>query len=401
MTTATVAGLPLLSAEIRVPLVGAWHADIAADGATALAGRVEIAVDGVTFSGTVVPGRSGVSGGRLQAVVVGGAGGLSKALPAKNYAHGVSVGASVRTVVGDILRECGETLSPTSSTDVLAKFLGKWERSADLASRGIADVLEKAGASWRVLNDGTIWVGVDTFPDQEIEHVLEDEDWTKGVLDVAPAAPDLRPGVTFHGQRITYVKHTVGTALRTEAYVTGSPGNIFERLFRGIRREIDYSRKYLARVVSQGADGTLSVVPDDERIRGRGMDKVAIRTGLPGSVKVPQGARVMVGFDGGDPAKPYAEGWDGTTFTEVQIGNGTLPAARQGDMVLCGGPTTAVILTPVPPGVPAPPNAAIAAGMPCLMTFVQLPPTATLPPISTPSPYLPAVVSSGNQQIKE
>ncbi len=320
MAGPTINGAKLMKAGVRMPQVGPWHADAESDGTAALSGAVTMVIEGVTFVGTVIPSRSGASGSRVRTKIVGGAGGLSGTLDAKQYASGPTVGDVVR----DVLDEAGETLSATAETAVLAASFPKWERSRGPASRALADVLESTGASWRVLADGTVWVGVETFPEQTVSHVLIDEDMGTGVLDLAPTAPDLRPAVTFLGHRITYVVHRLASSsLRTEAYVTGGPANSFERIMGGIRREIDFSRTYGARVVSQAGDGTLQLMPDSERMRGFGLSGVKIRHGVPGSVTVPAGARCRLAFEDGDPGRPYAMLWDTAALTELKLGAGT------------------------------------------------------------------------------
>jgi hypothetical protein len=97
----------------------------------------------------------------------------------------------------------------------------------------------------------------------------------------------------------------------------------FARLVRWVMRDAVYQRMYPARVVGQDAAGRLDLVPDDERIRGTGTQAVSIRHGLPGvSVEVPVGARVMLGFEEANPAKPYAALWEGVTpFTLINVGD--------------------------------------------------------------------------------
>src|SRR5690554_802183 len=155
----TIAGQPLISAEITMPGVGAWHADTASDGTTAFSGRVTVEIDGVEFVGTVI--RSGVNGGRVLSRIVGGAGGLSRQLPAKNYA----AGPTVATVLGDILRESGESLAATAEAATTARALPKWHRSQDTTAAALVRLLDGVQASWRVLRDGTIWVGSQVWPE--------------------------------------------------------------------------------------------------------------------------------------------------------------------------------------------------------------------------------------------
>ena len=80
----------------------------------------------------------------------------------------------------------------------------------------------------------------------------------------------------------------------------------------------DYHASYVARVVSQDDAGLLSVVPDNKRLPA--MVGVPIRYGVPGvSAKVESGARVLIGFEGGDRRFPIATIWESAALTELRI----------------------------------------------------------------------------------
>ncbi len=318
-----------------MPRAGAWHAEIESSddvGPPATAKGATITDDGVSFVGTVIPGRGGVIGGRWKGKIVGGAGGLTLTLDAKNYSS--SVGVKVSQVVADILREAGETLSTTADQGTLGTGLGQhWERVSGPASRALVAVLDAIGAGFRVLADGSVWVGPETYPTATIDHVLLDEDWIAGVTDIAPTRPDLTPGVTFLGHRISYVVHKIEPdALRTEAYVN-SPGNVLERIFGNLRTAIDYSRPYPCAVVSQNGDGTLQLDPDDKKLKGTGLDNVPIRCGIPAKVEVSGGARCVLEFDAGDPKRPFVSAWETSSVDKIRINSGAIPTAFKGGMV--------------------------------------------------------------------
>ena len=100
-----------------------------------------------------------------------------------------------------------------------------------------------------------------------------------------------------------------------------------ERLVRWITRDTIYLTLYSATVVRQAADGTLDLLPDDIRLQSSGLQGVPIRHGLPGvTVTVPANERVLLGFDSGDPARPYAALWHAGQVTSVQVG-GSEPVA--------------------------------------------------------------------------
>ncbi len=363
---ATVNGKALLCAEIRMPRIGAWRADIQSDDEADRSGTVTIEIDGLEFVGTALPGRFGVNGTRVLGRIVGGAGMLTTTLPAKSYESpsGVRVGA----ILADILRECGETLSSTAEAATVNAKLRRWHRASGPAQHAIASLMDRVGADWRVLADGTVWIGAASWPEANLPHVLEDEDWTTGVKTIAPDTPALTPGVTFLGMQVERVVHRVNSdgELRTEAH-SRSVRDALQAALGRVEKAIQFSRMYRARVASQNADGTLQLVPDDEEMKGRGLDKVPIRNGLPGFVvKVLPGARVMFGFNGANPDDPYVahfdeDGSSNLTSIEYKKNGLSAPLARVGDAVAAYIPYTPV---PVPGSPPLPITAVIQVGNP-------------------------------------
>jgi hypothetical protein len=90
---------------------------------------------------------------------------------------------------------------------------------------------------------------------------------------------------------------------------------------------------YPSTVHSQSEDGsTVDLLPDDDSIRGNGLQAVQLWHGLPGIVvKVPKGARVLLGFRNGAPDQPYAALWEPGQIESISFGGGTIPIARVGD----------------------------------------------------------------------
>lgn len=354
----TIGGINVLSAEVAMPYVGIWHIDGEAGGDTKLNGAQVLEDHGIEFSGTIL--RCTVIGGRMKFRLVGGGGGLSKELQPAHWSR-PTVGSLVRS----ILSECRERLSETVAADLLSRQIDQWKRNKTPASRALQAICDKQGLIWRVLRDGTVWIGKEEYPETTTKHVLIDEDWSAGVIDFAPEAPDLLPCVTFRDQRIRYVVHRITpTALRSEACLE-TPGGLLDRFLAGVRQEIDYSRSYPARVVVQNSDaaGTLQVQPDEDKIKGSGLNKVQIRTGLPGfAVKVAGGSRVSLEFENGDPSLPRATSWDSdpskVTSVEFEPGGAHSPVCRIGDeieialpmnlpLMTTAGPATLTVTTPV------------------------------------------------------
>lgn len=120
---------------------------------------------------------------------------------------------------------------------------------------------------------------------------------------------------------------------------------------RLVGRRLDHLARYACTVVTQRADGTLDLQPDDDRVPS--CQGVPYRT-LPGvALSVPTGARVLLGYAGGDPAQPFADLWELGDVTRLTVAGGEHPAARQGHAVQVTLPMGALI--PVgSPGGPLP-----------------------------------------------
>jgi hypothetical protein len=120
-----------------------------------------------------------------------------------------------------------------------------------------------------------------------------------------------------------------------------------------VMRRVDYHALYAGTVVSQS--GALVDVKCDSskmpQLRG-----VKVRHGLPGaSSTVPQGTRVLVGFEDGSPSKPYVAMFENLQATRVAIDAldvrlGSADAARAvaavGDVVSMSG--TIILPGPTP-----------------------------------------------------
>ncbi len=217
MAALTINDLSVLTGLIVLPSFGAWHADITADGDEVLTGAVTL-TDGVaTFKGTVVPGQSGIFQGRAQARVIGGGGGFARGaakLGAKAYRT-----TPLRTVLADILSAAGEVLSTDSTDAALGNFVPHWQRLAEPAGTCLTQVSDHISSIWRVKDDGSVFVGVDTFPTQEVTHEVIETNDVRGTQVIAAESFDLLPAVTFEGRQVSRVHHQIGEgARRTEVW---------------------------------------------------------------------------------------------------------------------------------------------------------------------------------------
>lgn len=336
--TATANGHDLLYAVIQEPRTGVWTAVIDVDSEVTLSGAVTLVIDGVTWQGTIA--RGDLFAGRVHAQVVGGAGKLSTALDAKYY-----IGITLGVVLADLMMGTGERLSASADTRVLGHSVARWARpkgKAGLALRQVAD--EILNVNWRMLRDGTVWLGAESWP--TVSPVFDETDQAPGrdSLTIAPDSPIVTPGSTLQGKLVSRVTTTLTPGGLRQEMLFESADNPGNRVMGDIEtvvgsivdNRIDYSRMYPSKVLGQAGDKSLQLIPDDERVRGNGLTRVPIRHGLPGVVvSVPSGGKVLLFFEGGDPKRPAAALWpDGSSVTEIQITAPTLKVI--GDLEVTG-----------------------------------------------------------------
>lgn len=85
----------------------------------------------------------------------------------------------------------------------------------------------------------------------------------------------------------------------------------FKALVDWATRERPFLKLYPATVRAQNGD-TVDVDPDDASIKAGGLQGIPLRHGLPGitlELDVSQSPRVLLGFEGGDPKRPFAALW--------------------------------------------------------------------------------------------
>lgn len=218
MSFPTIEGSAILSLCLDMPIGATWLAKIDSD-AEQLSGTVVIDDGaGQQFTGRVR--RSGVVVGRNRALVVGGKGKLADGDFTLASRHFRAV--DLRTVANEILDQSGETLAASSQAAVLAASLPFWTVAADGPGAALTALLEPQGATWRTLADGTVWIGVDTFPEAPKQDRLEIEPYHQDALVcLAVDAFALRPGVTLDGRKVVHVEHRFGDEGRRTDYWYG------------------------------------------------------------------------------------------------------------------------------------------------------------------------------------
>jgi hypothetical protein len=322
MSDATANGLNVLEASVHLPRIGVWRAELVLDGvdASKANGVVAIVAGDTTYTGTSL--ESGAFVGRIKVRMVGGAGGFGKATEPKFY-HRIPA----KVVINDLLGEGGERLSSTSDASKLGTILPFWTRNAGTVGEGLGNVLDEIGATWRVLPDGSVWIGSETWPTAKpTDVIVESESPQDSRIEFSSASPSLLPGTTFRDRKVSRVEHTIAPGkTRTSAWFDDAgtqDGDPLRAALNGLVRQatkhVDFYVVRAGEVVSQNPDGTLELKLDDPDMPG--LSKIPIAYGIPGvTAKVKPKARVHVEFADGSPTKPRAVVIDSSALLEAKI----------------------------------------------------------------------------------
>lgn len=215
MSFAAVNGAPVVSCAVSLPLVGAWVAEVRLDTREPVEGAATLRLgDTLELHGTVVSG--GVHAGAAYARLVGGNGRLAAELPSRYYRD-----VPARIPISDALTEAGEVFASSSDATILDAWLPLWTRTAGRTSDAIAQLIKAAGGgAWRVLPDGSVWVGQDTWPSAPRFDFVEIEEFpAERRVEIATEEPKLLPGMTFLNRRVSHVRHVlVPEAFRTHVW---------------------------------------------------------------------------------------------------------------------------------------------------------------------------------------
>jgi hypothetical protein len=213
--------MPIIQGKLTLPRVGRYTATLKlaapqADVGFTEGSAVTIEFDGgQTFETTCT--RLGQDGAYATALLVAGANGLPKTLERRFYQ-----GIPRYIVLGDILRDCGEQVDSIDAPQV-----SDWTRLAGQATKALMAALEDTDLSWRMLPDGRVWIGRETYPPHpnRLQVFSSTPDKGRWLLE---ADPTLLPGskldvVHLGAERVLGVADLViqhvGQKLRTEVWV--------------------------------------------------------------------------------------------------------------------------------------------------------------------------------------
>jgi hypothetical protein len=216
MAAITLAGGAVLALRFTLPVSGLRTATLEADIEEAVTGTVELEDGANVYQCAIV--RSGLVSGVCRADVIGGRGGLLGKLTARSYQ-----GLPARAVLSDVLAAAGETLDATSTPSILATPIPYWTRGAVSGSTALDSLCDKLGARWRVLPNGNVWVGTESWPeaDEELQPDQLDRDEAAGTVYLAPDDLTLSPGIVLDGRRVGRVEYSMtrNSPLRCDFWV--------------------------------------------------------------------------------------------------------------------------------------------------------------------------------------
>lgn len=342
MSALTFAGKSVQAARIMMPENGAWVAQIelvAEEVPVGTSTTLESFDGKLSLSGTVMRGK--MIADRYTALVVAGGGGLEKNVTAQGYRS-----SPAQIIASGICAEVGETLAPSAA---LADILTSWTRAAGPARSALDLLSEYLGVPWRINALGMVEFSEPLYLPADDETAVEiDRDEARGVLTLGVEVPRLLPGTTIRDVQARTIVHTLDeSGIQTQVFYGKHERarGAFDRLVARALPQLDLLARYEARVVAQSpVDDTLELFPVDVRIPP--LSSVQLLVPAPGfRVLVAPGARVLLGWDGGDPSKPYAEAFGRTagattklevTATAIVFNAGTMGVARLGDAVVAG-----------------------------------------------------------------
>jgi hypothetical protein len=243
-------------------------------------------------------------GGRYYATIVGGKGKLSDQISDLWY-NGTNMADTIAT---DAISQGGEELGSSS----LGVRIDAWQRKAGTLGQALSSLVAVTGGLWWIGRDGKVNVALGrtgTEVDPATVSIASTDSDGSFLLNPLTSAT-IAPGMTWKGQTIKHVRWSL------------TPGNLTAAIafaeLPAPALTFDYFRTYSARVDRQNSDGTLDVIVDAKF----GVSSVKWLSGLPAKVEISGGDLVTLGWLGGDPRFPYAQGLEQTSGTKAAAGKG-------------------------------------------------------------------------------
>jgi len=399
MSAYTLNGLPIISASVYEPRDGNWTADLEVDTAEDITAgsAVAMSLGDAAFAGSVY--RGGLESGRWMGRIQGGSGGLLATLAPKNYAL-----VTLSAVLSEIASGASQALA-SDSMDLSTYQVANWQRTAGAAAHAVQDIADELGVPWRITRAGELRLGQASFAELDSSQIEIVADPAIGSVVYAPDAdPIIQPGVAIDGRPVSYVSTLLSAGqLRQEIYFDDSTKAVNGRIKGSLQaiieavvgRRLAYHALWPATVAAQVV-GQLELVPDDAELKGLGLGNIRIRHGEPGyATEVPPGSRCLIGFEAGDPKRPYVAQWlANTSVTSITFENGIQDIARTNDTTSQGALT---VSQPIPLG-PVLFSYLDGIGSPAVAFSIAATNIALTPGPTTLS--LDGIITSGNPKLK-
>lgn len=336
MALVTCNGIAVISGQVERPLTGVWTADLVLDqpdGSGFSPGtKVTLAADnGYTLNGVVDPHRTGDFLDAVHVRILGGAGGMGNTSTARNL---VQPGAFVRDVLNALAIDSGESLSSTVDAGFLSSNLTAWSviggNPVSQNLRALLNIVEP-GFNWRILADGTLWMGSESWPRASGTYEVMTQNPADGSYEIGVDSPFVVPGTNLanvgHVSRVLdtitagRLRSRIWVELPSEGDRGIAPG--IQRIVKQALAGIDYYGFYVCEVVAQSADmTTVDLQPQGSRNNSLlgGLQRIPLRLAPGIQVKFSPGATVLLGWDGGSPTNPFAcLGVPGDTALKVGV----------------------------------------------------------------------------------
>jgi hypothetical protein len=213
-----VNGQRIIEGRLVLPSEGIWTGEFRLDEMEPTSGNAAIQIGSSSFLGTVL--ESGAFAAQNRCRVIGGKGKLSTVkLVARSYKE-----PTVKNVLQSIALDSGEVLSPTISPTILNLRLPFWTRKKDsTGSVCVKELCLKFGFIWRILEDGTIWIGYENYPkspppiDQDTEELNASREWKYALVGSTEVFP--RPLTTWKNRTVEQIIfHLKGDSVRSEVF---------------------------------------------------------------------------------------------------------------------------------------------------------------------------------------
>ncbi len=212
----SVADVPAVSGSLSVPKSGNWMAWLEMAGEIA-AGPTLVTDDlGNAWACTVTT--AGQVGGAFMARVVGGSGNMAQRVEPLHWTS-----TTARVVLASALGRL-ETQSPLISAGVLGAPLPFWSRVGQRLDSELERLAMTLSADWRVLPDGTVWIGTGRHEPQDPlagQPYVLDANLAAGTMILAPDGLTVLVGDVVAGQEVAAVLYSLEGHFRATVWTNG------------------------------------------------------------------------------------------------------------------------------------------------------------------------------------